>query len=439
MPNVVLRPHQKKSVERIMSGWRALYDGSERGCGKGITGLEAIRLSGELAVAVVPGYLKRNWLRECERFFPEIQAQLFHSRFLPKPGTRLVIMSYEMMPKARKLFRAAGMWVFDEAHYVANPQTVRASTLLDYVKSFKPKRLLFMSGTMLKNRVPDIYVPMKAMDLLNERGFNKAYPSHHAFCRRFTHEELKKVAGFVRREYIGIRNEDELRDWLKPVYFRNKLSAIADLPPLVFQNLDLEGDPAIDAALQAEWAAFESGEFGAKGDDYDDGEPKVGEHISSAKARSAMEKVPATVSLADDMLVSGSGPVVIFSDHRAPVAEIAERLRKSGWTAETVMGGMSDKVRDAVCQRFQAGKLDAIVGTLGAMATGLTLTKACISILNDKSWSPATNAQAYGRIHRISQTEKCIIYTMNRGQIDETINQNLAKKEEVLGVVFRGL
>jgi SNF2 family DNA or RNA helicase len=100
---------------------------------------------------------------------------------------------------------------------------------------------------------------------------------------------------------------------------------------------------------------------------------------------------------------------------------------------------MTDKSRDVLAQAFQAGELDVLVGTLGAMSVGLTLTRAAIALICDKSWSPATNAQAYKRIHRMGQKNKCLIYLFSRGPIDENINKNLAEKERVCGVVFEGM
>lgn len=439
MPNITLHPHQLRSMEKILKGHRGMYDGGEPGVGKTATALETIYRSGLLGIVVCPAYLKLNWLREAAKFYPELPAQAVTGGFELKRNTRLLIMSYDMLPKCKKFFKAAGVVVCDESHLISNPSTLRAKKLSEYVNQYKPKRLLLMSGTIIKNRIPDLYMPLKLLDVVNECGFREQYPNFISFCRRFTIEKLLKSGGFIRREYVGIQNDDELRAWIKPFYFRNKLSDIAELPPMVFQTIELEGGTSLlDKELKAEWDKYRDGDY--IGDDYDGDEDElVGEHISSAKARSALEKAPAVASFATDLLACFAGPLVIFSDHRASAADICSRLRGAGHTAELIMGGMSDKHRDAVCQRFQAGELDAVVGTLGAMSTGLTLTRAATALVCDRSWSPSVNVQAVKRIHRISQTNKCRVYYFVRGKIDEAIAKNLAEKERISSQALEGM
>ncbi len=438
MPNVTLHPHQLKALERIRPN-RGHYLGDEPGCGKTIVALDVVCTSGQLTVITVPAYLKQNWLRECERFYPEVKAQIFTRDFVLDKATKIIILSYEMLPKCQKFFRTAQFYIFDEAHLASNPRTLRAKKISEYVARYKPRQLLLMSGTIIKNRIPDLYMPLKLLDVVNDCGFREHYPNFISFCRRFTHEKLVKTGGFIRKEYLGIQNEDELRRWLKPFYSRNKLSDIAELPPMVLQTIELEGGTSLlDKELKAEWDKYRDGDY--IGDDYGGDEDElVGEHISSAKARSALEKAPAVASFATDLLACFAGPLVIFSDHRASAADICSRLRGAGHTAELIMGGMSDKHRDAVCQRFQAGELDAVVGTLGAMSTGLTLTRAATALVCDRSWSPSVNVQAVKRIHRISQTNKCRVYYFVRGKIDEAIAKNLAEKERISSQALEGM
>lgn len=438
MPNITLRPHQLRSMDRLLKGYMGMVDGGEPGVGKTATSLELVYRSGLLGIAVVPAYLKLNWLREAQRFYPEVPAQVVSGNFELKRDTRLLIMSYEMLPKTKRFFKAAGIIIVDEAHLASNPSTLRAKKLSEYIAQYKPKRLLLMSGTIIKNRIPDLYMPLKLLDVVNECGFREQYPNFISFCRRFTHEKLLKSGGFIRREYVGLQNEDELRAWLKPVYFRNKLSDIADLPPMVCQTVELEGGTSLlDEELKREWDKYREGDF--VGEDYEDEDELVGEHISSAKARSALEKAPMVASFAIDLLACFAGPLVVFSDHRQGATTIAERIRGAGYTAELIMGGMGDKHRDSVCQRFQAGELDAVVGTLGAMSVGLTLTRAATALVCDRSWSPSTNVQAIKRIHRISQTNKCRVYYFVRGKIDDAIAKNLAEKERIAGMALEGM
>lgn len=71
---------------------------------------------------------------------------------------------------------------------------------------------------------------------------------------------------------------------------------------------------------------------------------------------------------------------------------------------------------------FQDGQLDVLLGTLGAGAEGLTLTRANRIVLAQQSWSHGTNAQAIDRVHRIGQTRGVHpIVLVSAGTIDQAV------------------
>jgi SWI/SNF-related matrix-associated actin-dependent regulator 1 of chromatin subfamily A len=52
---------------------------------------------------------------------------------------------------------------------------------------------------------------------------------------------------------------------------------------------------------------------------------------------------------------------------------------------------------------FQAGEIDVLVGTIGAMKEGITLTAASNMIFLERHWTPAVNEQCEDRCHRNGQ------------------------------------
>jgi SNF2 family DNA or RNA helicase len=407
------------------------------GTGKTITALQAIVNSKLLAIAVVPAFLRLNWLREVEKHFPDLTAEVWTSKTKGKikHTTRLIIMSYEAMSLNKALFKKAGFIIFDEAHYLGSHTTQRTKCALEYIKEFRPQKLLLMSGTPIRSRVTNLYPALKMLSWVNSNSFNETYKTHRAFCCKFSHEELKKINGFIVTEYVGIRNTDELKAILRPQYVKNRLSSIADLPDLQFVDVyvDLK-DKALETKLQSEYNAYVALGI-ATPEDYEGG--VVGEHISTAKALSALHKSDEVAKFAAELIESGSTEkVVVFTDHRDSAKNIEAKLYASKIRCKCIMGGMSDKFRDGAVNEFQTGSLQVLVGTIGAMSAGLTLTAAHIALFCDLSWVPANNKQAYARIHRISQTKKCIIYRFVSGKIDETIQRNIREKEKVITELF---
>ena len=100
---------------------------------------------------------------------------------------------------------------------------------------------------------------------------------------------------------------------------------------------------------------------------------------------------------------------------------------------------MNTLVRQDIVDRFQDGKIKVLVGTIGAMGTGLTLTASRHIIFNDCSWVPANQSQARKRIDRIGQDRKVTITTMLNGRFDEHLMKKLnGKMDEINQVVSNG-
>ena len=327
--------------------------------------------------------------------------------------------------------------VVHNCHALCTPSSKRSKAFHHYVKDFKPRRLLLMSGTILKNKIPDLYHPLKLLDFVNNCGFRQAFPSWGSFARQFTHTQVVKRGGFLVTEYDGLRNEEELREWIKPIYIRNTLSETS-LPPLRFIEIGIGGgSKKLEAALRAEWGNYQAGK---KQEMWGEDEDVVGEeHFSTAKARNAYEKAEKTIGFALDLLTQGLGPLVIFSDHVKAAWRIHEALGVHGRISRCVTGSVSQDKRNDAIELFQSGRLDAICATAATLGVGWTLTAASICIVNDKNWLPSVNRQAMKRIHRIGQTKPCIIYSMVREGIDEQIEAALQRKDAVEQRAMGGL
>ena len=74
-------------------------------------------------------------------------------------------------------------------------------------------------------------------------------------------------------------------------------------------------------------------------------------------------------------------------------------------------------------------KCKCIIGTIGAMGTGLTLTAASTVIFLDSPWNRANKEQAEDRAHRIgTKSTVNIITIVCKDTIDERIEELVYKK-----------
>ena len=153
-------------------------------------------------------------------------------------------------------------------------------------------------------------------------------------------------------------------------------------------------------------------------------------HISTAKSAMALAKVSDTAKLAREIIESGSGPVIVFTDHIDSAKEIASLTG-----GVSITGATPVKKRADIVDTFQAGNIDVLVCTIGSMSVGWTLTASNRIIFNDLNWCPADNAQAEKRIHRIGQDRPCFVTTVVAGGIDARIAETLREKMKVISQV----
>ncbi len=97
--------------------------------------------------------------------------------------------------------------------------------------------------------------------------------------------------------------------------------------------------------------------------------------------------------------------------------------------------------RQKPVQDFQAAEgAAAMLVSLKAAGTGITLHAADYVFLLDPWWNPAVEAQAVDRVHRIGQTNTVFVYRMvTAGTIEERIQELKADKKDLFDKLIGGL
>ena len=121
-------------------------------------------------------------------------------------------------------------------------------------------------------------------------------------------------------------------------------------------------------------------------------------------------------------------PAVVFSVHRDPVDALAAR---PGWTSIT--GDTPSEARTARVAAFQRGEYRGILGTIGAMGTGHTLTKAAHCLFIDRTFTPGYNSQAEDRVYRLGQMLPVLISILvGDHPLERRLEKIVAKKLELM-------
>lgn len=417
--------HQKEGIDFLETSKYAIL-GDEQGLGKTMQAIMAVKDIEGLKVVVCPAFLRGTWAAEIEKFLgKKSKVILKGTDEVPRGGW--CIISYDFI---RKLELNPIVVIFDECHYLKNMEAKRTVHAHNLVLTKKPSFCFLLSGTPIKNDVTEFYSLLKLMSYCptDTNGERIRENSQYAFSIKFSVPSTRTIYTPQGREvqiteFKGTRNVVQLRNYLKGKYLRRLAKDVLNLPEIVDREIFLDKIPK---GLARDFEkCFMAHEKGFNKD----------EHFSTVKKDFALKKVKASITLADDLIHEGE-QVIIFSDHVQPAQEIALGLMNKGWTASIITGDVDHIERDEIVEKFQAGKIDVIVATIGAASTGFTLTAARNMIFNDVPWSYVDLVQARKRIHRVGQNRHCVVSYILAGEVDQRILKKIRLKAKNLKEVL---
>jgi len=371
------------------------------GMGKSITALAVSCTLNARTLIVCPAYLRRKWKEE------DILG------FVDDPGDNFKVISYSEL--VREDIEAYDIVIADEAHYLKNLKAKRTEAFHNYVIRTRPEYLLLLSGTPIKNRVPEIFSLLQLCFYGGRfQSFTPFYRLPFKFYETFSHAVRKKIAGRQITTYEGIKNVDKLKQLIKPIYFRKKADVI-ELPKQNYREIIVNDKSQYDRDLERALELFEA-------------DPKSPAYMT-LKAANALAKVRATTELAENIIEEGK-QLVIFTDHINACQDIASRLK-----VPPVTGAMKPDDRSIVVDRFRKKMIPAVVATIGSLSAGVNLNNANYMIFNDMSYVPADLEQAEKRIHRIGQDKPCFYYYIFLSPIDKRIYGTIRQKMKTINEV----
>lgn len=319
-----------------------------------------------------------------------------------------------------------GMIAFDEAHKAKNPDSQQGKALLS-IDCKGPK--IPMSGTFVLNNPLDLYLPLKWAGFETHSFY--AYKQH--YCT---------MGGFGGKEIVGYKNLDELRSMVSKVMLRRVKGDVLDLPPKVHTIEWVDAYPEQKALYKD------------VRDQVRDNIDKVKVHpdplsemlrlrqvtgypgiLSSTVTKSAkMDRMEELVE--EEVLVGGKA--IIFSNWSEMTNVIRNKLKK--YNPAYITGEVGSVQRIEEKDRFQNDPdCKVMIGTIGALGTGFTLTAAQLVIFVDEPWNRGIKDQAEDRAHRIGTRGTVRIVTiLTRDTVDEGVYNLVQKKGKMADLLVDG-
>lgn len=347
--------------------------------------------------------------------------------FKEKQGKRTVIR-FPIAEKIQELCDKGiiGMIAFDEAHKAKNPDSQQGKALLS-IDCKGPK--IPMSGTFVLNNPLDLYLPLRWSGFETHSFY--AYKQH--YC---------KMGGFGGKEIVGYKNLDELRSMVSKVMLRRVKGDVLDLPPKVHTIEWVDAYPEQKSLYKD------------VRDQVRDNIDKVKVHpdplsemlrlrqvtgypgiLSSTVTKSA--KMDRMEELVEEE-VSVGGKAIIFSNWSEMTNVIRHKLKK--YNPAYITGEVGSVQRMEEKDRFQNDpNCKVMIGTIGALGTGFTLTAAQLVIFIDEPWNRGIKDQAEDRAHRIGTRGTVRIVTiLTRDTVDEGVYNLVQKKGKMADLLVDG-
>lgn len=455
---------QLEDVERLV-GQRAVLIGNEMGTGKTYEAIAldllrrwdwfngsdlgpdlkhtAAQRATPKTLIIAPLSVIGSWDDHYEELAPQLKRSVVDPKAraqflkdLKDPSVEIYICHWDVLRIIQEELRAVQFLhiIADEAHRAKNRKAQQTRAL----KSLRGTYRTALTGTPVMNQPQDLWSILNWLHPFQWRSYWKFY-------ERYVDYEIQYPQQF--RKVVGPKNEGELKTLMAPFFARRrKMDVLKDLPPKYYTTIwvDLEPKqrraydqmkkemiawlehqdqtkPLIAPVVIAQLIRLQQLAAAYVDIDYDE----EGSHASLSEPSS---KLTALMEMIND---NPGEPIVIYSQFKQLIRLLEHRLQKSGLGYVRITGDDSETERRNAIRTFQAGGADYFLGTIGAGSEGITLTRASTVVFLDRDWTPARNAQAEDRLHRIGQEEAVqVIDIMARDTVDLGRRQKLELKKE---------
>ena len=314
---------------------------------------------------------------------------------------------------------------FDECHKSKEPTSLQSRAMINV----QAKYMVAMSGTPLMNNPLDLYFPMKWLGYEN----HSFYQFKQHYCT---------LGGWGGSQVVGYKNLEEIRAMMDNFMLRRLKTEVLDLPEKIRKIEYVDMTPKQNQVYKEVYAGVRSDLQKIK---FSNNPLSMMIRLRQATGWTGVisntvqesAKMDRMIELISEIVASGQ-KAIIFSNWESMTEVAREKLKE--YNPAYITGATKADERMKEVERFQTdNKCKVIIGTIGAMGTGLTLTAAQNVIFLDSPWNMALKAQAEDRAHRIGTKGTVSVITLCcRDTIDERIEEIVQKKGEISDALIDG-
>jgi SNF2 family DNA or RNA helicase len=363
-------------------------------------------------LAVVPKSLVFNWLKECEKFAPELKVMVYYGPFR---GTlfkdiekhNLVVTTYGAVRSDIEKLRdiTFNYVILDESQAIKNPDAQASKA----VKLLKSDNRLTLTGTPIENNTFDLY---SQMDFLNPGLLGNV----EFFKREF--------ATPIDRDR-DVKATEQLRKLVYPFILRRTKEEVAkELPEkvetVIYCEMDKQQRKVYDG-FRDNYRDMILGRIDTDGLGNSsmyilEGLMKLRQICDSPAILNETEDYGSESAKLTELITrlredAGRHKILVFSQFLGMLELIRKELDLMHVKYEYLDGQTAD--RQERVENFQSDEnCRVFLMSLKAGGVGLNLTAADYVYIVDPWWNPAVEQQAIDRAHRIGQDKSVFAYRM---------------------------
>lgn len=314
---------------------------------------------------------------------------------------------------------------FDECHKSKDPTSLQSRAMLLLSATY----MSAMSGTPLMNNPLDLYFPIHWL----------GYETHSFYQFK---QHYCNLGGWGGSEVVGYKNLEEIRAMMDNIMLRRLKTEVLDLPEKIRKIEYVDMTPKQNQIYKEVYAGVMSDLQKIK---FSNNPLSMMIRLRQATGWTGIlsdkvqesAKMERMIELVEEITASGQ-KAIIFSNWESITSVAKEKLK--AYNSAYITGATKADERMKEVDRFQNDdKCKVIIGTIGAMGTGLTLTSAQNVIFLDSPWNMALKAQAEDRAHRIGTKGTVSVITLCcRDTIDERIEELVEKKGQIADALVDG-
>lgn len=390
--------HQIQAAEFILKNKKSIL-ADDMGCGKTLSSLLAMSLTGLPIYVIAPRTLHDNWFSEANMLDVKIKDIFSWGSIKTFPKGEFCVIA-------------------DEAHYAQNISSKRTKNFLKFVSN--AKFLVCVTGTPIANSNPkNAYPLLTAVD--DPLSYNKRIYEEYYCNLRASNHMLRLKEFYENTKHIILRRRIEDCVDLPE---KTRVLRAADLTPLAAKTYEDVYNRLRNSYIERI----------SKGLIVDTNEKMM--MFMQLRHAASFAKIGETIKIAKEIHEQNHSTVFFVSF--VDVAELLQKELEKIAPCGILHGKVPVMTRSKVINDFQSGTSKFIICTYGTGGVGINLFTGNHVVLVDRPWTPKDTSQAEARVYRTGQTKKVLSIWIQCNKTDQRIDSLILSKSRRISTMLNG-